>query len=658
MAEPILRVGGAAVLGEFCEVKGPVVRLLFCLQGPHGTPMQLDRRSWPPLIAGMLDELVELSMGSDYAIGNGTGGVCGASVTHLMLDPLRWDGASAMAHVARVNVPDVFARGHQRALSVALICPVLHVSLALSRWMADYCQRIARRLVHGAYLSYEEDVRRCQKAISLLLEAPDKETLLSPHTCQFLQQELQIINHLHERSQLLELSAPPSQESDVTVPLAEAVELAENLINGRGTVPLRPLDVVCGPCYTVALEEMKSLLHYYSLDVPTLLEGALGTLPSAFQVLHSPFPELAQDETKGHALDAPQFFNVGELRVLDPLRSDVNFSLNDCLPSWSHFTALYDPYLYSTLRNYGAQHVVGLAYNALRCKPIIVCGYDENSVVDAMKVACLFVPGLLQGREHALRLGIIPFTSSQLLSAEDIHRFAVVGCHVNAALLYGAPRFAQACTWHVGRHETTRGGCTMKLYGEQYDSSRTIGHYPSLSVLAPSLTADADAARTPLTTWLSSLLQSLAEPEERAGGLLWELADVLRQKVVNTAQEAALSDHVRLLLKRLLFDYCSHASLLLQHLRSRRRFQPSATAPASPPPRFSVLRSSFIGGDSDALPWVWSDVDTDMTLRTFFGVSLAARGDVIIVTELLKRMAIVVAWSFLPRPEGNRREEA
>ncbi|RNF18394.1 uncharacterized protein Tco025E_04511 [Trypanosoma conorhini] len=80
----------------------------------------------------MLDDLMELSVSSDCPSNNTAGDVRGASVTHRIFDPLRWDGASAAAHVARVNLPDAFARRRQRAVGVALVCPCCR-ALWLSR---------------------------------------------------------------------------------------------------------------------------------------------------------------------------------------------------------------------------------------------------------------------------------------------------------------------------------------------------------------------------------------------------------------------------------------------------------------------------------------------------------------------------------------------
>ncbi|RNF18395.1 uncharacterized protein Tco025E_04512 [Trypanosoma conorhini] len=281
------------------------------------------------------------------------------------------------------------------------------------------------------------------------------------------------MNHLHGRNQLLDLPAPPPPppESGAIGPLAEAVELVESPIARRGHSPLRPPEVVCGKCYAGALEEMeRTLCHYFSLDATPLMEDASGTLPSALEVLHPPFPELSQgDEERRDASDSPHFINVGELHVLHPLCPDCTLPLSSCSPASTHFTVLYDPRpkFYNTLRNYAARHAMEVAYSALRCKSIIVCGWDGASVVEAVKVACLFVPGLLQGREYTLRLCILPANSSQLLSAEGIlHRFAVAGCHVNAALRHGAPQFAQTCTWHAGRQGKARGCRAINPYGD------------------------------------------------------------------------------------------------------------------------------------------------------------------------------------------------
>jgi hypothetical protein len=78
-------------------------------------------------------------------------------------------------------------------------------------------------------------------------------------------------------------------------------------------------------------------------------------------------------------------------------------------------------------------------FNALRCVPVVVCGAAEEEVLDAMRVAATFVPGLYQSTRAKLEMALLPFPSkpsepSRRVTFDDIDRYAVVGCHTSSIL--------------------------------------------------------------------------------------------------------------------------------------------------------------------------------------------------------------------------------
>ncbi|KEG13516.1 hypothetical protein DQ04_00961090 [Trypanosoma grayi] len=238
----------------------------------------------------------------------------------------------------------------------------------------------------------------------------------------------------------------------------DAVEVTEVLVTHRGTVPLWPLEVVCGDCYDACVENMRRLLWFFLLDSPCLMDAALGTTPRTISQFHYSFADAAHMDGKACSDDTRTFcFKVWELKLGFPLLPAVDtVPENCCFPSSVRFAALSDPDLCTTPQGYGLQHVIDVVYNGPRCNPIIVSGFVEGIVVRTMRVASLFfVTGVLQDSEDVLHLRIQPSSVLRIPSSGAVHRFAVVGCHVDAALQNGSRLSPQAWTWHVEREAKT-----------------------------------------------------------------------------------------------------------------------------------------------------------------------------------------------------------
>ncbi|ORC84737.1 uncharacterized protein TM35_000411070 [Trypanosoma theileri] len=662
MADGTLRLGNALVLGEFCEVHGPVVRLLLFQHPVYGHPEILNSNQWSATLTEMLEELMTLSICGDYTIKEGSTDTVTTHVMRFVLDNIRWDSTTAFAHVARINLPDAFARGQQRAVCVIFVNLSPHISMSLSRWIGDCCEMILHRLAHGAQLCVYNDIQRCKKAYALLSVASESEGLLPQETLNLLQHELQVLMCMNRHGETSLQALSQTHCNSIEMTSIEAIHIAHDLVTRRGTVPLRPLSFVCGTHYDESLMDMKRLLLYFSLDMTWMMEGALGRMPSIFSIFHSSFAEAEKHNIKKeNAISPLEFvFNVGEWGVLRPLLpTDAcgGFLPHTWTPPGTDFTAINDRKLYSVLKGYGAQHIVNVAYNGLRCKRIIVCGYDECAVVHAMKVACLFIPGLLQCGEDTLRLGIQPLSSEEPISASDLHHFAVVGCHVNAAIRNNEPFFPQHCTWYVRyKANDIYRYRTVNVFGEPYNShlyNRPNRRQPfSLSLQSSrsspfSSSSSSSLLMSPPPTG-QSLPSSSTVPivEDGRTGVLAELLSVLRQKASTSEDEVVFSDHIRVVLKHLQFEYCSLASLVLHSLLSRSCRHGLVDTLQQDNKNKNTLpyfSSRTLVVPEYTCPYVWTEEDTEEVLHTLFGVTIATRSDLTIVTEIVKRMSIITA---------------
>ncbi|KAH9601033.1 hypothetical protein LSM04_007457 [Trypanosoma melophagium] len=536
MADYTLRLGNAMMLSEFCEVHGPVVRLLLLQHPIHGRREILNRERCSALLTEMLEELMTLSICGYYSIRGGSTDMLTTHVIRFVLDNIRWDSTTAFAHLTAHN---------------------------------------------SAFI---KDLRLCKKVYALLSAASESGELLPQETLHLLQHELEVLMCVNKHSENSVKDFSQTHWNDIEMSPTEAINTTHDLVTRRGTVSLRPLSLVCGEYYDESMIDMKRLLFYFSLDITWMIEGALGRMPSVFSIFYSFFGDAEKHNIKKDNSVSPlEFvFNVGDWGVLRPLlptNTSGGLLPNTCTPPGTDFTALNDSELYNKLKGYGAQHIVHIAYNGMRCKKIIVCGYDECAVVDAMKVACLFVPGFLQCDEHnILRLVIQPLISEEPLSAADLHHFAVVGCHVNVAIRNNEPLFPQHCKWYVRNKTNENFGCrTVNVFVEQYNlhfrgRPKLEESFSLSSPFSTSLLTSPPQVPVPLPVPpVHSLPASSAGPiiEEVGTGLLVKLLNLLRQRTSTSENGTVFSGHIPVVLKHLQSEYCSLASLVLHILLSR-----------------------------------------------------------------------------------------
>ncbi|CUG26932.1 Hypothetical protein, putative [Bodo saltans] len=361
----------------------------------------------------------------------------------------------------------------------------------------------------------------------------------------------------------------------------EAVDIADRLITLKGTKVLRPLEVVCGDDYVRVEDKIGRALFAFSMDTVFLLEHMtqmMQPLPRLFEqrigegmACHWPANDaepVANDPVNlngslGEDTNTNRFFlKIGDFIAVDPkLRRDP-----PQIPANQHteFSWLSEGRLFATLREFGVHEIVTVMFHALACRPIIVCGEDEEDVLEAMRIASTFVPGVLQSGRDRFGVGVMPFdaTGKVRVTYEHLEKYAVIGCHPSS-ILYTEDRatrryLSAPCVWHIHTYSTA-----PQLTGKKGGRSRTIkvyGHPYTLQVkptVQPQQTAE-KLHQDPFDRFMSSI--TYTPP------LLLEVFDLLSQRITRPKEEDALSHYLRLTLKRIFVDYASMAACVLHSL--------------------------------------------------------------------------------------------
>lgn len=477
----------------------------------------------------------------------------------------------------------------------------------------------------------------------------------------------------------------------------EVIDTLDALITKKGIGELRTLAVVCGfDAFETATQQIRRTVWTFSQDTVWLMENVLQVMMPLARVLERPLGELltanwtwtdahssagtpseggrgsgaqptrfpTDDKKSPAAAAAPAvpashsppnaafYFKIGDCLVVEPsLRLTPPFPPMNSLTA---FTMIHEETLFQALKEHGVAPMLAVMFSALRCVPIVVCGDDVEDVASAMRIAATFVPGLFQSASKGIGAAMCNFPMKHRVAPEHLLAHALIGCPSDAILFEGKPIYPAACAvWHVQKAVRDRKGLLVKsrtatLFAQPYN---VAGKGQAEHRAVPAAFVDPfglDAVHVPVGV-----------------GLLHEVHDILTIRSTSPAEGMALSNFLRLTLKRVFLEYGTMAALAMQslvhdtHLKSCPSLNSghiiSNTSITTPGGGIgtSAIRISFSnvsmttvygpGGLGPVLhshhtPHVITEGDVRTILETQHGYHQLHNDDVSIVTGMLGRM--------------------
>ena len=463
----------------------------------------------------------------------------------------------------------------------------------------------------------------------------------------------------------------------------EIVEILDALITKKGTGELRTLRDLCGfDEFEKSSNQMRRTVWTFSQDTVWLMENVLQVMMPLARVLERPLGELltanwtwadsrshsgTPSESRGsHSAgikeDVPQttvrlprqppdafYFKIGDCLVVEPsLRMTPPFPPMNSLTA---FTMIHEEGFFHALKEHGVTSILTVIFNALRCVPIIVCGDDAEDVAMAMRIAATFVPGLFQSKQNWLQAAMCNFPMKHRVAPEHLLRYALIGCPTEAILFDGKPIYPSACVWQVQKAQRDKKGALVKgrtanIFGSPYN---VLARAAMEHRAGPAAFVDPfglDAVHIPFGV-----------------GLLHEVHDILNIKSTSPAEEMALSNFLRLTVKRIFLEYGTMAALVMQslvheaHMASRPSLNSghfNNNSITSPDHNLRASHLSFNSSMSTVLssghvvsgppvyshktPYVMCENDVRGVLETHHGYHQLHTDDVTIVTGMLGRL--------------------
>jgi hypothetical protein len=374
-----------------------------------------------------------------------------------------------------------------------------------------------------------------------------------------------------------------SGDSYVYTPVSddEVIDILNALITKKGTGELRPLMDVCGAEeFDRATNQIRRTVWTFSQDTVWLMENVLQVMMPLARVLERPLGELLTANwtwTESHSSAAtpseggrgsgadpkpvkpssphsPQdafYFKIGDCLVVEPsLRLTPPFPPMNSLTS---YTMIHEETLFHALKEHGVSPILTVMFNALQCVPIVVCGDDVEDVASGMRIAATFVPGLFQSEQRRLDAAMCNFPMKHRVAPEHLLRYALIGCPTEAILFDGKPIYPAACVWHVQKAVRDKKGFLVKsrtanVFGAPYNISGKGAEHRAV----PAAFVDPfglDAVHIPVGV-----------------GLLHEVHDILSIRGTSASEEMALSNFLRLTIKRVFLEYGTMTALVMQSL--------------------------------------------------------------------------------------------
>jgi hypothetical protein len=599
------------LLGEFSEQTGPVVFEAYYDPVEMYDTTVLDENSTNIL------HFMMRAMSADHVYNPGSGDVEALQfrpsevlmdrvrMSHYNSRKKRFEDKNCMAFIYSFQVPDVYARAFTRTLCISYLTTDQRKMVAIMPWLAHEFRFIAHTLYDTLLELHEHEALTIYHALKHCKE--HKGRLNVPE-----RQEKGVDDELNGIAERLRQLRPYKGSrsgggmktkldrvenvavSHVNQVLAELEDTFgrpevsdENsmaflaAVTKRGAEVLRPVR---------AMYEWRPEYSYG--DVQRLFNRSIETLPmdSVWLTEHFistmiPMSELLQrnlEQIFGEGTDRLQF-RIGEYTAVDPAVEQWRVPVCGHYPSLldtKEMSVLRSDLLYPTLAAFGGHAVLNVAYNALKGVPIIVCGRSIATVLEAIRVAVLFVPGFGQSRT-AYQVGLIPFEkgegSTTRVNAEHVMRNAIVGCHVDCVLSEDeTPYLGNVCIWKIDQHQCAKAP-KDKTPDRYFLESTVVGQRYG-----------GDAPCGPISLDKNGNIESEGLPVGVAGKcngyMMEELGQVLAPQyctysdkpqtammVRDEAHSHPLSNYIRLILTRLFVELTTMASLMLFEIRATAR---------------------------------------------------------------------------------------
>lgn len=632
------------IFGEFCEKVGPVVRQRY----PEDSGMVED--------APMKDFIMR-ALSGDHVF----------SETELayrpcesLIDKVSYTNKPLTALICSVSLYDVRARGYARTACVAYLTHDEHKLFAVSTWLSQHLNLITKMMYDKAFDRFRDDLAEHILALQFLQHNDEARSALSERVQRSVADELANLILKQEALNKHQRPAPTQQRqnnggvllgraegsrrsttvrstearphpptSGTTSPSGsfsepmnanKAVPMIEALIGSRGEVPLRSIEEICGEGFSAAfVKYVNDALSIFSYEPSWIVENAVQSMKPLPRLMDEPIgnfvrmmaqtaQEKAQEKPTQQAHMTEQYnFYIGDCCAVDT--KPLNFPQ---MGKSSHkiITDLNDDpcgvKLYELFRRY-KKELRQLVFHTLACVPVIICGSKRDVVEEAMCVAAMFVPGLLQSNRPRFQLGYLEVQPSEhtRVSPLDLEQFAVIGCPTSAALDKGSPFLPGAFVWHV----------------EQKGATLTINSY------APSRTT---------------------EGNDRSSSFLNELFDEALNTAADEQDKDSLSAYIRLLLKRTFFEIGTAAALVIatvreatkQHVNTGSGGLGTTDVPDSARPSNASFATSESGGNvlMHRNVFVLCESEVIRCLRNCHGYAQVAPDDAVIITSVARRM--------------------
>lgn len=594
------------LLGEFSEQTGPVVFEAYY------DPVEMDDTTALDENSTNILHFMMRAMSADHVYNPGSVDVeplqfrpsevimDRVRMTHYNTRRKRFEDKNCMAFVYSFQVPDVYARAFTRTLCISYLTADQRKMVAIMPWLAHEFRFIAQRLYATLLELHENEaltiyyaLRHCREHRGRLAVPERQEKAVDDE-----------LNGIAERLRQLR----PYKGSRIGGGMKTKLDRVENVAVGHINQVLAELEEVYGKpevsdensvAFLAAvtkrgaetLRSVRSMFEWRQdqsyAEVQRLFNRSIETLPmdSVWLTEHFistmlPAADLLQrnlEQIFGETTARMQF-RIGEFAAVDPAVEEWRVPVSGHFPpitDTKDMSILRSDFLYPTLAAFGAHAVLNVAYNALRGIPVIVCGRSIATVLEAIRVVTMFVPGFGQSKT-AYQVGLIPFEKGDgrtRVNAEHVMRNAVVGCHVDCMLSEDeTPYLGNVCIWKIEQRQ-----CTKEKSADRY--------FLESSVIGQRYGGDAPCS--PISLDRNGNVETEALPAAVAGKsngyMLEEIGNVLSPQysssdrphaamvVRDEAHSHPLSNYLRLTLTRIFIELAAMASLMLHEIRATAR---------------------------------------------------------------------------------------
>eukprot|EP00758_Cryptobia_borreli_P004264 Tbor_TRINITY_DN4273_c0_g1::TRINITY_DN4273_c0_g1_i1::g.23956::m.23956 len=592
------------VLGEFSEQTGPCIINSFVDRTPEVVPVTSDVHDF--MMRAMAADFVYNPDHIHKSVGRLKYRQC-----EVLMDRVRWRYAGdnrvrlMTAFVYSFQIWDVFARAYTRNICISYLSPDMHKMFRTLPWIMYELEEIAKQIYTKTLQLHKKEVLEAYRALEFCQKHADRLTLTERHLGSTGDEFTAIKTRLRQLRDM-PLSAPGNghdldaskdtyildgesiSDIHVRMTIAElekefgvmqlsdkrAVDIMNTLTTKKGTVQLRPIQAL----YSLfdcdrSQENSKETYSRWCEEVESDFRRAINTLPQkpiwlAEDLLNTltPLPNLigltfrdifGKSQSRFH-------LKIGQYCPTDPALEQwrnpdgaVSSEANE-LGLWSSKD------MYRKMALFGAEVVLNVAFNALRGTTVIVCAdVDSQSlVIEAMRVALTFVPGLSQSSTF-YQAGVIPFDKPGPIKTEHIVRNSVIGCPTECALAdlgngSTVPLLTNVFVWQLKRYsdEISKGGpigyfVQSILYGPRYGGDLYVGIPPIHDQKRPSV--------PPLVPQFSNSTEDAM--------LLDELFHLLREPSLMDRDPEFTAPYLRLTINKILTELSTMAALVMHTLR-------------------------------------------------------------------------------------------